>query len=154
MRVTYIPPSPKAGQTEHVRNDVGRTLVSAGFAREEKYRDYREMLANEAPTASGHGSVDPNVSGTEWGVKDKSESSFSQVVIIKRTGSATTYYSTPPTDCPSAIVAQWQALKPNEDAEVIAEQVLQQKYRQATAQSEQKQADKAGVLSTLLFGTK
>jgi hypothetical protein len=110
MKIRYLAASPKNGQIEHIRNDVGATLIAAGFAEAIPYKDFRERLLEEGQGFADPHSVNPCVKGVEWGVKDASDSGFRVVTIIKRSGADTTYYSTPPADAPKSIVKRFEDL--------------------------------------------
>jgi hypothetical protein len=110
-KIQYIAPSPKTGQIEHVRPDTARTLVAAGFAIEIPFKDFRERLREEGQgIANNPNNTNPCVEGTRWGVKDAGDSGFGVAAIIKQVGSETTYYSSPPPDCPKGIVKQFEDL--------------------------------------------
>jgi hypothetical protein len=140
--------------------DVARSLaeVAIGYGQAELCRRpaygtaewVQERQAAAAKAVPDSGDVDPNSKGTEWGLKDRADSPFSQVTIIKRTGSTTTYYSTPPVDCPPSIVARWAELTQVENPELVSERLHQLKNRQITQQSEEKK----GVLATIFGGGK
>jgi hypothetical protein len=108
-KIQYIAPSPKAGQIEHVRPDTARTLVAAGFAIDIPYKDFRARLADAGAANDPH-NVNPCVEGVQWGVKDANESGFGVVAVVKRFGSETTWYSTPPEDAPESIKRRYRDL--------------------------------------------
>ncbi len=124
MRITYTEASPKSGITEHIDNTTGRVLVASGLATEYKYRNFRERLAAEFSSASGAGNVDPNVKGVEWGIRESDGSAYSQNIVIKKSGSETTFYSAPPDDAPESIkrrFAELASINPNAASEVLAQ---------------------------------
>ena len=47
--------------------------------------------------------VNPCVKGVEWGVKGVSDSGFRVPTVIKKFGSETVYFSSPPADAPASI---------------------------------------------------
>jgi len=139
-RIKYIAPSPKAGRIDHVYPHIADTLVSAGLAEHIVYKDFRERLAAEfSPPA-----VAPVV---EWGVQDKTQSPFSSVLIIKRTGCETQWLKEPPVDCPPSIVARWAELTNAENPELVSERLQQLKNQQITQQSEDKKSTWAALWS-------
>ena len=116
MKILFVPPSPKAGTTEHCENAAGRALVLAGFAQEVKYNDFRERLA-----AEGTPKAEPPV--TEWAVIDADGSAWSVVRVCKKVGSNTTFFSQPPDDAPRSIVERFNLLveaDKNNPAETLA----------------------------------
>jgi hypothetical protein len=116
MKILFVPPSPKAGTTEHCENAAGRALILAGFAQEVKYNDFRERLAAEAfPKAEK--------THAEWGVQPSDGGPYSQNVIIKKLNGTTTFYAAPPEDCPRSIVERFNLLveaDKNNPAETLA----------------------------------
>src|ERR1019366_8956918 len=48
MKITFLSPSPKAGQISHIENAAGHALVAAGLAEHIPWKDFRERLAAEA----------------------------------------------------------------------------------------------------------
>ena len=54
--------------------------------------------------------VNPCVVGTEWGVKDASDSGFRCVTVIKKVGAETTFFSAPPADAPKSIIQRFNDL--------------------------------------------
>ena len=125
MRITYTAASPKSGITEHIDNVTGRVLVASGLATEYKYKDFRERLAAEFSSASGAGNVSASVVGVEWGIRESDGSAYSQnVVVVKRVGAETTFFSAPPDDAPESIKRRFAELTtrdPNASAVSIAE---------------------------------
>jgi hypothetical protein len=73
MKITFLPPSPRAGEITHIENTAGRALVAAGLACEEQWSGFRERLAAEAMPAAQIGSA-------VWSVGTGQQS---QVVEIK-----------------------------------------------------------------------
>jgi len=69
MQIRFLPPSPKAGITEHVRNDAGSALIAAGFAEQVVYNTRQEFIQSlpgigtPAPVQPG---VEPPVAGIRW----------------------------------------------------------------------------------------
>jgi hypothetical protein len=97
------------GKTIHVPKEVGTVAVWRGEATEVKYKSYADRLKAAGDGTDAH-NVNPCVVGTEWGVKDASDSGFHVVTVIKKFGSETTIYSTPPTDAPKSVVARFNDL--------------------------------------------
>src|ERR1700722_9483387 len=101
MKIRYLPSSPKHPQVEHVRNDVGNTLVAAGFAeivpaiRRGEKGWLEERLAQSAlVTAPGDHDTVAGVTATEWGIHQSGK----VVAVIKRVGSDTFFFDAPPAD--------------------------------------------------------
>ena len=116
MKILFVPPSPKAGTTEHCENAAGRALILAGFAQEVKYNDFRERLAAE-------GTPKAEKPVTEWAVIDADGSAWSVVRVCKKVGSTTTFYSAPPEDAPRVVVEKFDLLTnavKNDPAEALA----------------------------------
>lgn len=140
MRIRFVPPSPKAGLTEHCENTAGRALILAGLAEEVKYTDFRDRLRCEASPAA-------TPSPVEWGVLDRDQSRFSIVRVVKREGSTTTYFSAPPNDAPQGVKDKFAALNaPQPDPEALREAKVQEGYRQA----ERDKKERATILGTIL----
>jgi hypothetical protein len=145
MRIRYLPSSPKAGQVDHVNNSVGATLIAAGFAEAMPYTDFRQRLAAETPQAFA---IAPPV--VEWGVQERHLSRFGLVVVVKKVGSETTYYSAPPDDAPASIKQRFAELNQTPvDPEVEAERRVQAGYRQ----DKQHKAENAAARG-IVFGGK
>jgi hypothetical protein len=145
VRIKYLSTSPKAGQVDHVNNAVGATLIAAGFAEAMPYTDFRQRLAAETPQAFAVAA--PEVS---WGVQERHLSRFGLVVVVKKVGSETTYYSAPPDDAPGSIKQRFAELNQTPlDPEVAEEARIQAGYRQ----NAQEKQEKVGVMRTL-FGNK
>ena len=106
MQIRHIN-SPKSGLVEHIENVVGRTLVAAGLAEYVPYKNYAERLAAEGQSQTAGTYQNVNVVGTEWGFVDAERSQFRIPVVVKRFGAETTWYSTPPSDCPASILKQF-----------------------------------------------
>jgi hypothetical protein len=144
MRIKYIAPSPRAGEVTHIDNATGRTLCAAGFAVEEKYRDFRERLAAEATSQTVGVVQNVNVVGEEWGI-DTSLTRFRQVVIVFKRGSEEIIYDGPTKDTPPSIVKQFnEAVGTTLTAEQVeAFRVQQCKEQQQRAQNTE--AEKKGM---------
>jgi hypothetical protein len=73
MKIKHIN-SPKAGLVEHIRNDVGQTLVAAGFAEEIRLPNQNDpgWLAARLEQSRLAGAPDPHdaviEAGTSWGI--------------------------------------------------------------------------------------
>src|ERR1019366_8402574 len=74
--------------------------------------------------------VNPCVVGTEWGVKDASDSGFRCVTVIKRVGSETTYLSAPPPDAPDSIKRRFADLSNDTSRANAAEELQRAKNAQ------------------------
>ena len=85
--------------------------------------------------------------GVEWGLKDRSQSPFSKVLIIKRVGAQTFYLESPDADTPPSIVARWAQLTNAENPELVRERIEQLKSKQLTQQSVEKQSTWAALWS-------
>jgi len=97
------------GKTIHVPKEVGTVAIWRGEATEVKFKSYAERL-KAAGAANDPHNVNPCVEGIQWGVKDASSSGFNVVTVIKKFGSETTIYSTPPADAPKSIVKLFEDL--------------------------------------------
>jgi hypothetical protein len=89
-----------------------------------------------AGAANDPHNVNPCVEGVQWGVKDASSSGFNVVTVIKKFGSETTIYSTPPTDAPKSIVKLFEDLsnstgRSTAAADFEAAKVAQIKYNES-----------------------
>ena len=92
MKIQYIAPSPKAGTIEHVSQQVGQTLVAAGFAtavpfpRRDGSPEWMAAIAEEdaARKPSHHDTVGALPPGEiQWSVR---ELASGKAVIVKQTG--------------------------------------------------------------------
>lgn len=140
------------GKRIHVPRSVAEVAIYRGEARlcprpawgSAEWRAERAAAAAQAVAVSGD--VDPNTKGISWGVRDRAQSAQSVVTVIKRTGCETTFYSTPPTDCPPSIVAQWRALTEVGDSSAAARGAIEAAKR---AQFTQTASEKLGVLAAI-----
>ena len=115
------------GKTVHVPKEVGTVAVWRGEAIEVKFKSYAERL-KAAGAANDPHNVNPCVEGIQWGVKDASSSGFNVVTVIKKFGSETTIYSTPPADAPKSIVKLFEDLSNSTSSNAAAElETLQRK---------------------------
>ena len=115
MKVRFIS-GPKINTTEHVANDIGRTLVAAGLAEHIPYKDFRERLAEESSPAAKPTPV-------EWGIRESDGSPFSVNVVVKKTATGMQFLSQPPDDAPASIKCRFAELTtrdPNASAAAIA----------------------------------
>jgi hypothetical protein len=154
MKIRYISPSPKAGQEEHIRNDVGNTLVAAGFAVELKYRSYVERLADLPPAA-------PDPSAPPYypppGVWQVSELPFSgRPVLWFRICSEQRPYEcetlAAKDGCPPHLIRQFLEKKHASNPaaiEAAQERLLQDRMRQ---ESQQKDAESKGFFAVTRGG--
>ncbi len=150
MKIRYLPSSPKNGTEEHIRNDVGATLVAAGFA-EEVVMPRRGSVGNawlearlEQSRLAGppdiHDVCPADADGTTWGVK----TSGKQVLILKKTDGQLFFLNGPPKDCPARIVQQFlDECAKNPEANVLAFEAA--KRAQAASEHVEKTA-KWGVM--------
>lgn len=109
----YVDPDTKellGRQTErlHVPQSVGENLIFRKVAQRCSRPAYgtAEWVAERQSADTQRvpfGSVDPNVVGVQWGIKPASDVGYSQATIVKRAGAETTFFSSPPADCPSDI---------------------------------------------------
>lgn len=114
MKVRFIS-GPKINTTEHVANDIGRTLVAAGLAEHVPYKDFRERLAAESSPAAKPTPV-------EWGIRESDGSPFSVTVVVKKTATGMQFLSQPPDDAPESIkrrFAELASINPNAAAEAL-----------------------------------
>ena len=133
MKIRYLAASPKVGQVEHIRNDVGVTLIAAGFAEAVPYKDFRERLREESQNATDAHNVNPNFTKNgevQWSVDAKS---FDKPVIVKRQRSETTYYAGPSAEMPQSVIELFQSLSDtgsphNSTAQLEADQRKQAEY--------------------------
>ena len=115
------------GKTIHVPKEVGTVAVWRGEAIEVKFKSYAERLKAAGDANDPH-NVNPCVEGIQWGVKYASSSGFKIVTVIKKFGSETTIYSTPPVDAPRSVVARFNDLSNSTSSNAAAElETLQRK---------------------------
>ena len=149
MKIKHIN-SPKAGTVEHIRNDVGRTLVAAGLAEEVALppRVSKEWLAARleqsrlATTPDPHDTVVPM--GTTWGLYQQT----GKVAIQKTVNGESFFYEQPPADTPAAVRQQFMnatAGDPVANAEAYDKAVREQMTRDA--------ADKTGGFASIFKRT-
>jgi hypothetical protein len=99
-------------------------LAKAGLIEIIPWTSYRERLASEHASASGAGCVNASVVGIEWGIRESDGSAYSQNVVIKKSGSTTTFFSAPPDDAPASIkqrFAELASINPNAAFEALAQ---------------------------------
>ena len=142
MRIQYsqFHPDPSLRGTINDKLPRHRALaaIDSGLATEIPYKDYRERLATEG---QGMQTPDPNfIIGSQWGVQSAIQGyAWSKVLVIKKVGSETFFYATPPPDAPLPIVQQyWDQVGHTEDPETIRVRECQL----AAAQQAQDIADK------------
>ena len=113
MKIKYLS-GPRIGQIDHAPNSQEMQLLAkAGIVQIVPYRDFRDRLREEGQGGADAHNVSPNFTKpgeVQWSVKDKDESGFRTVVIIKVSGSEKTYYSAPPTDAPKSVVDRFTSL--------------------------------------------
>lgn len=133
MKIKFINPlSMKFGKEEHVKNLVGECLIAAGEAEEVKYGSFVEMM-NDAPGRKPP--VDPNI--FEWGLFTRP--SGAQQIFRKQVASGnTTFFKTPPNDCPRALAEKFLALMKNDPNQETYDswkaRVEQEQHAQAKAE--------------------
>ena len=122
---------PNAGTTTHTENTQDALLQEKlGNIEIIRYKDFRERLREEGQLGTDAHSVNPCIAEgkVEWGVKSASDSGFRVVVVIKRSGAETTYFSTPPADAPKSIIARFNDLSNSTSSNAAAElETLQRK---------------------------
>ncbi len=121
---------------------VAQVLIAQGVAVAVRYKNFVEYMNAEHAQASAAHSVNPSVQGVEWGIRDKALSRFSKVLVVKRIGAATTYFETPPSDCPPSIRARFESLTNPVSNPVDIEQERNRQYEQR----EQERVGTAGIL--------
>lgn len=136
----------------HVPQSVGENLIFRKLAQRCPRPNYgtpewiAERQAADAQRVPMSADADPNVKGVEWGVKDKDLSPFSKVLVVKRVGSATTFYDALPADCPPSIRARFESL-----TATVSGCNLEKARRE---QYEQHEKEKLGYFGTLYGRTK
>jgi hypothetical protein len=146
MKIKHIN-SPKAGIVEHIRNDVGLTLVAAGLAEEVALppRGSAGWLAarkEQSALATIPDAADTVVpSGTSWGLYQQ----LDKVVVVKIVNGNSFFYETPPSDCPADVRQRFTAPR-NPAAAVAAAEEFDKATREQMARDA---ADKTGVFGTL-----
>jgi hypothetical protein len=144
MKIVYVPPSPKAGQSEHLPPHTANTLIAAGFAEAVPLppRNDPSWLAerNEQAKLAERNPEDAGVKGVEWGVKARNPMfpASSKTHIIKRVGVETFFFAAPPADCPRSIGARWQQLIDAERPEPPREATME-RYQREQWEREQKE---------------
>lgn len=136
MKIKYTAASPKNGTEEHVRNDVGLTLIAAGFAQAVPFpqtRGSNEWLAamkeiNADRKPSCHDTVVPNVYPPTWEVE---LSSRNEVLVVFRSGCQVTRYSSPPKECPKVFAEQYRAAKAANNPGAAAQALASAKIKQS-----------------------
>jgi len=144
MQIRHIN-SPKAGLIEHIENVVGRTLVAAGLAEYVPYRNYQERLAAEGASQTVGSVQNVNVVGIEWGFIDAERSLFRIPVVVKRFGAESTWFSSPPSDCPASILKQFLD---GQSRELTPEEIEQRRVsesKERDARQEVEQSEKLGM---------
>ena len=143
MKITYTEfAAPNLrGTTAHVPPALGASLIATGFAVACPLprRGQKGWLEARLEQSNLAGPPDPQdvsanfVQGTEWGVKDR-VTSQGQVLILKRSGSETTFFATPPPDCPESVIARFEQLGGKFDGAAAA-QLERAKAEQARYES-------------------
>lgn len=134
---------------------VAQVLIAQGSAKalpapRRGTNEYLQMRAEESALVTAPSDYDTpaGVSATEWGLHLKGK----VVAVIKRSGSDTFFFDSPPADCPRSIVQQFlDACLASPEANAVAIAAAKQK------QDEQARKDKwagQGVVRTALFGSK
>jgi len=142
MKIIYSAASPKAGQTEHVSQQVGQTLCAAGFASAVPLpprgsKGWLEAIAeiDKMRTApSQYDTVPPNATGTEWSA---SILGSGQVRVIKKVDGTVWWFDGPPKECPANIREQFlqlAAINPGANAAALEEAKRKQVDYEASVQ--------------------
>jgi hypothetical protein len=139
VKIVYSAASPKAGQVEHVSQQVGQTLVAAGFATAVPFppRGSKGWLAaikelDAMQTGpSPQDTVPEAPTGITWSVK-KMEGGA--VVIIRRTMEQVDWLSAPTPDTPKNIAQQFRGMRADDDAVAVANAKQYNEVKTATAQ--------------------
>jgi hypothetical protein len=147
----HHPTNPKLnGTSEHVSKATADYAVTVKQAEHFPFADFRERLAFEGSVASGPGHTNPNVPSVEWGVDPADPTNpSSKIRIIKRLGSATTWFSSPPPDAPLSILKEFAELTfathtPEMLEAFRVKEALENNQRNEVAERERK-----GTLATL-----
>jgi hypothetical protein len=140
MKVTYTEHAApnKRGTTEHLQPALAASLIAAGFAVACPLprRGSSEWLAARTEQAALARTPDKDdvcagfVEGVEWGVKEGGQ----QVLIIKKHGHETQFFTEPPKDAPKSIVKQFEALVNDDSGRARAEQLQKARRDQANPQ--------------------
>jgi hypothetical protein len=97
MKIRYLPSSPKNGTEEHVRNDVGNTLVAAGFAEalpdpRRGTNEHLQMRAEQSRLAGApdkNDVVPPRVEGVRWEIFQPAPG---VVILLRKSGFEVTFF--------------------------------------------------------------
>ena len=123
MRVKFVC-GPRAGEIVHAPHSQEIQIMAAcGFVEilPELKRGTNEYLAER-------GALSPAPSiPVEWGVTGDS---YRQTAVVKKRGSETTYYDSPPADCPASVAARFHEMK--RDPEAAAAVLDEARRNQAT----------------------
>ena len=144
MKIKFLS-GPRTGQFDHAPNtQETQLLVKAGIIEIIPWKDYRERLAATAAEQTAGTVVPVTVQHVEWGFLPPGNSLFHVRAIVKRTGSETIWFRTPPSDCPDSILKQFL----EEDVhEPTTEQLEQFRIREAEERNRKIAADRAANLA-------
>jgi len=136
MKVRHLS-GPKAGQSEHIENTVGRTLIALGVAVEEKlpprssagWLTARNELANLPRTPDPHDVVPPNVEGVQWEAKPLPAG---RVVILRKSAGEVARFEDLKDcpDCPANVALQFKELQASNNNFLAAEALEAAKRQQ------------------------
>ncbi len=107
MRVRYneYVANPTLRHTEtNLPAHVAQSLIAQGVAVHVPYTSVRDRIESEAALLPK-----PAAPAVTWGIKE-STGNYSCTTIVKCVGADTTYFKTPPPDCPPSIVARFKEL--------------------------------------------
>ncbi len=144
MKIIYSAASPKSGQTEHVSQQVGQTLIAAGFASlvplpprgtNAWLAAIKEIDAMRTKP-SQYDTVPPAANGIEWSATILGSG---LVRVIKKIDGTVWWFDAPPADCPKNIREQFlqlAAINPGANAMALeaakrAQQDYEEKVRYA-----------------------
>lgn len=134
MKIKFVS-GPKQGAIEHLQPSIANTLIASGLAELVPYKGFRERLAEESNMNRSHvraGAVAPEFFTTPvWSAKQLIHSG--KVVVEKRFGTETVAYSTPPADCPPAVVRAFESLTTKPDT-LAADQLAREAAVRAQAE--------------------
>jgi hypothetical protein len=157
MRIQYsqFHPDPTLRGTinDKLPRSIAQGVVASGLATEIPYKNYFERLAAEGQSQTAGAVVNVQVVGTEWGFSDAKHSQFKIPVVVKRFGSETIWYSTPPSDCPASILKQFLDAQSREVTPAEREQLRVKECAERDARQAQEQAEKLGMARLKYFRT-
>jgi hypothetical protein len=141
----------KNGTADHVTRTFAEVAVGYGqadyapkpnYGTPEWLQERWEQSARAVPTP---GEVNVCVDGVQWGVQPAIAGyAWSKVMVVKKVGSETFFYATPPPDAPLPIVQQyWDLVGRVEDPETIRVRECQLAAAQQAQDIADKQAERA-----------